>query len=240
MPLSTALHRPHDNRLLALLPREDRERLLPYLEPITLARGAVLYAPGAPSAYLYCPTTAIVSLVYTMEDGISAEMGLVGNEGVVGIALFLGGHTRVNHAIVQVAGRALRLGVAALHAEFQRGENVQQVLLRYTQALLTQVSQTAVCNQLHSIPQRLCRWLLFTCDRAPTDSILMTHEFLAQMLGIRRASVTTVAQHLQRVGAIHYRRGRLTLLDRPGLEAMVCECYGVVHTEFRRLLDSVP
>ena len=161
-----------------------------------------------------------------------------GNEGVVGIALFLGGRTRLNHAIVQVAEGAFRLGRPPCSPRSGAG-SLHQALLRSTQALLTQASQTAVCHQLHSIPQRLCRWLLLTCDRVPTDSVLMTHEFLAQMLGVRRASGTEVTQNLQRVGAIRYQRGRLTLLDRPSLEAMVCEGYAGVQTEFRRLLDSM-
>jgi CRP-like cAMP-binding protein len=236
MPLSVIPPRPQDNRLLALLRREDTERLQPHLEPVRLVRGAVLYESGQAPAYLYFPTTAIISLVYTTVDGATAEMGVVGNEGVLGVALFMNGHTRPNRAIVQVAGGALRLGVLALHAEFQRGGSLQQALLRYTLALLAQVSQASVCNLLHPIEQRLCRWLLLICDRAPTDDVLMTHEYLAQMLGVRRASITTVAQRLRMTGLIRYQRGRLTLLDRPGLEMIVCECYRVVRDEYTRLL----
>jgi len=236
MPVSALPPRPQDNRLLARLPREDMERLAPHLQPVRLARGAVLYEPGQAPEYLYFPTTAIVSLVYTMEAGATAEIAVVGNDGVLGIALFMGGHTRPNCAIVQVAGEAWRLGVPALHAEFQRGGSVQQALLRYTLALLAQVSQAAVCNLLHPIEQRLCRWLLLICDRAPTDDILMTHEYLAQMLGVRRASITTVAQRLRATGVLRYHRGRLILLDRPGLEMIVCECYRVVKDEYTRLL----
>jgi CRP-like cAMP-binding protein len=224
------------NFLLAALPLADAERLLPHLEPITLARGAVLYEPHQAPAYLYFPTTSIVSLVYTTLDGTTAEMGLVGNEGVVGIALFMGGQTRPNRAVVQVAGGAWRLTTTELLTEFQRGGALQRALLRYTQALLIQISQTAVCNRLHPIRQRLCRWLLATYDRAPTDSVLLTHEFLAQMLGVRRASVTTAIRHIQEASIIRYRRGHITLLDRPRLEAMVCECYQVVKDEYMRLL----
>jgi CRP-like cAMP-binding protein len=171
-----------------------------------------------------------------MLNGTTAEMGIVGNEGVVGVALFMGGNTRPNRATVHVAGSALRLETMVLQTEFQRGAALQRALLRYTQALLTQVSQTAVCNQLHSLEQRLCRWLLFTYDRAPTDAVYLTQEFLGQLLGVRRESITTVARHLQTVGLIRYHRGRMVLLDRAGLETMVCECYRVVKDEFTRLL----
>jgi len=178
MPLSATPRHPHDNRLLTALPREDAERLLPQLTPVTLALGDVLYEPDRAMAYLYFPTTAVVSLIYTMVDGTTAEMGLVGNEGVVGIALFMGGDTTPNRAIVQVAGDGFRLRAPILRAEFQRGGAVQLALLRYTQALITQISQTAVCNRLHSIEQRLCRWLLLTRDRVPADAVQMTQEFL--------------------------------------------------------------
>lgn len=203
---------PLGNRLLAALPPEDVTRLLPQLAPVTWALGDVLYEPDRLMAYLYFPTTAVVSLIYTMLDGTTAEMGLVGQEGVVGIALFMGGDTTPNRAIVQLA------------------------LLRYTQALITQISQTAVCNRLHAIEQRLCRWLLLTRDRVPTDQVQMTQEFLAHMLGVRREGVTVAAQHLQEAGLIRYTRGHITILDRPGLEATTCECYQVVRDEFTRLL----
>src|SRR5437764_3703763 len=207
MSVSAAPQHPHANRLLAALPREDAERLLPQLAAVTFGLGDVLYEPDRPMAYLYFPTTAVVSLVYTMVDGSTAEMGLVGNEGVVGIALFMGGDTTPNRAIVQVAGDAFRLPVSILRAEFQRGGAVQLALLRYTQALITQISQTAVCNRLHSIEQRLCRWLLLTRDRVPADQVQMTQEFLAHMLGMRREGVTLAAQHLQEAGLIRYARG---------------------------------
>jgi CRP-like cAMP-binding protein len=236
MSPSAAPPQPRDNRLLAALPREDAERLLPHLAPVTLALGDVLYEPDRAMAYLYFPTTAVVSLVYTMADGATAEMGLVGNEGAVGIALFMGGDTTPNRAIVQVAGDAFRLRAPVLRAEFQRGGAVQLALLRYTQALITQISQTAVCNRLHSIEQRLCRWLLLTRDRVPADAVQMTQEFLAHMLGVRREGVTLAARHLQEAGLIRYVRGHITILDRPGLEATVCECYRVVKDEFTRLL----
>ena len=224
------------NRLLAALPPEDAARLLPQLAPVSWALGDVLYEPDRLMAYLYFPTTAVVSLIYTMLDGTTAEMGLVGQEGVVGIALFMGGDTTPNRAIVQVAGEAFRLPAPALRTEFQRGGAVQGALLRYTQALITQISQTAVCNRLHAIEQRLCRWLLLTRDRVPTDQVQMTQEFLAHMLGVRREGVTVAAQHLQEAGLIRYTRGHITILDRPGLEATTCECYQVVRNEFTRLL----
>ena len=236
MSLPATPPHPHDNRLLAALPREDVARLLPQLTPVPLALGDVLYEPNRPMAYLYFPTTAVVSLVYTMVDGTTAEMGLVGNEGVVGVALFMGGDTTPNRAIVQVAGDAFRLWAPALRVEFLRAGAVQLALLRYTQALITQISQTAVCNRLHAIEQRLCRWLLLTRDRVPSDAIQMTQEFIAHMLGVRREGVTLAARHLQEAGLIRYVRGHITVLDRPGLEATVCECYRVVKDEFTRLL----
>jgi CRP-like cAMP-binding protein len=226
----------HDNRLLAALPHEDVERLLPQLTLLPLALGDVLYEPDRAMAYMYFPTTAVVSLIYTMADGMTAEMGVVGNEGVVGIALFMGGDTTPNRAIAQVAGEALRLRASALRAEFLRAGAVQLALLRYTQALLTQISQTAVCNRLHAIEQRLCRWLLLIRDRVPGDAIQMTQEFIAHMLGVRREGVTLAARHLQEAGLIRYVRGHITILDRPGLEATACECYRVVQDEYTRLL----
>jgi CRP-like cAMP-binding protein len=236
MSLPAAPPHPHNNRLLATLPHEDVERLLPQLTPVPLALGDVLYEPDRPMAYLYFPTTAVVSLIYTMVDGTTAEMGLVGNEGVVGIALFMGGDTTPNRAIVQVAGEAFRLRAPTLRAEFLRAGAVQLALLRYTQALITQISQTAVCNRLHAIEQRLCRWLLLTRDRVPSDAIQMTQEFIAHMLGVRREGVTLAARDLQEAGLIRYVRGHITILDRPGLEATACECYRVVKAEFTRLL----
>jgi CRP-like cAMP-binding protein len=223
------------NRLLAALPPEDYARVLPHLAPVTFALGDLVYYSGGPLDALYFPTTAVISLLYTMEDGSTAEMGLTGNDGVVGIALFLGGDTTPNRAIVQIAGEALRIPAQRLQTEFKQGGALQQVLLRYTQALITQISQTAVCNRLHAVEQRLCRWLLLSHDRVQSRELPMTQEFIAHMLGGRRESVTVAAGRLQDAGLIYYARGHITILDRPGLEATVCECYQVVKTEIDRL-----
>lgn len=224
------------NHLLALLPEEDYQRLLPQLEPVVLELGQVVYQNAQQLEYLYFPTTSMVSLLYTMADGMTAEVGLTGNEGVVGIALFLGGDTTPNQAVVQIGGAAFRLGAKTVREEFKRGEAFQHVLLRYTQALLTQISQTAICNRLHPVEQRFCRWLLLSHDRVKTDKLAMTQELIASMLGGRRESVTVAAGHLQDTGLIHYARGHITILNRQGLEASVCECYEVVKTEYERLL----
>lgn len=229
---------PAQNRLLGALPREVWKRLCPAPASLTFALGDVVYEPGERMSYLYFPTSSVVSLIYTMADGDTAEMGLVGNEGVVGIALVLGGETTPNQAVVQVAGGALRMRADAMRAEFDRGGPFQAGLLGYTQALLTQISQTAVCNRLHSIEQRLARWLLMTRNRVASDEILMTQEVLAHMLGVRREGVTLAAHHLQEAGLIRYRRGHITILDRTGLEAASCECYRVVKDEFDRLLGQ--
>ena len=236
MPVSLMPGDPLDNRLLAALPAEVYGRLRPALEPVAFALGDVVYDTGGRMAHIYFPTTAVVSLIYTMENGATAEMGLVGNEGVVGIALFMGGETTPNQAVAQVAGGAVRMKAQALLEEFRRGGPFQLALLRYTQALITQISQTAVCNRLHPVEKRLCRWLLLTRDRVPSDEILMTQEFIAHMLGVRREGVTAAAHQLQKAGLIRYARGHITILDRKGLEAAVCECYGVVKTELDRLL----
>jgi CRP-like cAMP-binding protein len=224
------------NRLLAGLPAEIYQRLRPGLEPVAFALGDVVYDTGRRMEHIYFPTTAVVSLIYTMEDGGTAEMGLVGNEGAVGIALFMGGETTPNQAVAQVAGGALRMKAQALLEEFRRGGSFQLALLRYTQALITQISQTAVCNRLHPVEKRLCRWLLLTHDRVPSDELLMTQEFIAHMLGVRREGVTAAAHHLQDAGMIRYSRGHITILDRARLEEATCECYGVVKTELDRLL----
>jgi CRP-like cAMP-binding protein len=229
---------PVENRLLAALPSGEIEHLGPYLEPITFALGEVVYESGGHMKYLYFPTNSIVSLVYTMEDGSTVEMGLAGNEGVVGIALFMGGETTPNRGIVQIAGSAFRMKATILQEEFKRGGVLQHLLLRYTQALITQISQTAVCNRRHSLEQRLCRWLLLCHDRMESNELLMTQEFIANMLGARRESVTVAACHLQDAGLIHYSRGHITILNRRGLEAAVCECYRVVKNEFDRLLGA--
>lgn len=228
-------HRPVDNRLLSALPPEDYARLQPHLEPVTFALGELVYDIDGPQGALYFPTTAVISLLYTMEDGSTAEMGLTGNDGVVGIALFLGGDTTPNRAIVQIAGGALRISAQRLQTEFKQGGALQQVLLRYIQALITQISQTAVCNRLHAVEQRLCRWLLLSHDRVHSNELQMTQDFISHMLGGRRESVTVAAGRLQDAGFIHYTRGHITILDRAGLEATVCECYQVVKQEIDRL-----
>lgn len=223
------------NRILVALPPQDRARLQLAFQPVTFALDDVLYEPGARIEHVYFPTTAVVSLLYTMEDGSSAEMGLAGNDGVVGVALFLGGDTTPNRAVVQVGGGALRIRARTLREEFATGGALQQLLLRYTQAFITQVSQTAVCNRLHAVEQRLCRWLLMCHDRVGTNELLMTQERISSMLGGRRETVTVAAGRLQDAGLIRYTRGLITILDRKGLEAAVCECYPTVRAESDRL-----
>ena len=227
---------PSENRLLAALPRAEYEHLLPELTKVSFDLGEVVYEFGGQLNYVYFPTTAIVSLLYTMENGASAEMGLTGNDGVVGIALFMGGGTMPNRAVVQSAGRALRMKAKVLKDEFSKGGMFQRLLLRYTQALITQISQTAVCNRLHTVEQQLCRWLLLSHDRVPANELIMTQELIADMLGVRREGVTVAAGRLQDEGAISYVRGHIKILDRPKLERTVCECYRVVKDEFDRLL----
>ena len=227
---------PIENRLLALLPPDDYERLRPSLHAVSFSLGEVVYEFGGQLDYVFFPTTSIISLLYTMENGSSAEMGLTGNDGVVGIALFMGGGTMPNRAVVQSAGGALRMKAKILKDEFALGGKFQQLLLRYTQALITQISQTAVCNRLHSVEQQLCRWLLLSHDRLNTDELVMTQELIADMLGVRREGVTVAAGRLQDYGAISYVRGRIQILDRQKLEEAVCECYRVVKNEFKRLL----
>ncbi len=225
-----------ENRLLAALPSDEYQRLRPQFVNESFALGEVVYEFGDQLDYVYFPTTAIVSLLYTMENGSSAEMGLTGNDGVVGIALFMGGGTMPNHAVIQSAGAAVRLKAAVLQDEFARGGKFQYLLLRYTQALITQISQTAVCNRLHSVEQQLCRWLLLSHDRLKTDDLIMTQELIAGMLGVRREGVTVAAGRLQDAGAISYVRGHIKILDRQSLEKTACECYRVVKDEFDRLL----
>jgi CRP-like cAMP-binding protein len=227
---------PVENRLLAALPKEEYERLGPHLEQVSFELGEVIYESGERLDHVYFPTTAIISLLYLMEDGSSAEMGLAGNEGVIGIALFMGGGTMPNRAVVQSAGGAVRLTAKALEAEFAMGSKFQYLLLRYTQALITQISQTAVCNRLHSVEQQLSRWLLLSHDRVEADELIMTQELIADMLGVRREGVTVAAGRLQDAGAISYVRGHIQILDRQKLEAIACECYKVVKDEFDRLL----
>jgi CRP-like cAMP-binding protein len=236
MSLNPRLNEPVANRLLAALPPEEYERLLPQLQEVSFSLGQVVYEFGGQLDYVFFPTDSIVSLLYTMENGTSAEMGLTGNDGVVGIALFMGGGTMPNRAVVQSAGSAIRMKAKVLQDEFALGGKFQQLLLRYTQALITQISQTAVCNRLHSVEQQLCRWLLLSHDRIPSDELIMTQELIADMLGVRREGVTVAAGRLQDSGAISYVRGRITILDREKLEETVCECYRVVKDEFDRLL----
>ncbi|MDQ3473853.1 MAG: Crp/Fnr family transcriptional regulator [Acidobacteriota bacterium] len=229
---------PISNRLLAALPSEEYERLLAGLQQVSFSLGEVVYEFGGHLDYVYFPTTAIVSLLYTMENGSSAEMGLTGNDGVVGIALFMGGGTMPNRAVVQSAGEAFRMKAKLLQDEFARGGKFQYLLLRYTQALITQISQTAVCNRLHAVDQQLCRWLLLSHDRVNADELIMTQELIADMLGVRREGVTVAAGRLQDDGAISYVRGHIKILNRAKLEEKVCECYRVVKNEFDRLLGS--
>jgi CRP-like cAMP-binding protein len=229
---------PRQNHILAALPAADYERLLPHLELVPLKLGAALYESGSAQGYVYFPTDSIVSLLYVMEDGSSAEIAVVGHEGVVGIALFMGGETTPSRAVVQSAGGAYRLRARMIKAEFGLGGEVQHLLLRYTQALITQMAQTAVCNRHHAVEQQLCRWLLLSLDRLPTNELTMTQELIANMLGVRREGVTEAAGKLQAEGLINYSRGRITVLDRPGLEARVCECYLVVKHEYDRLMGE--
>jgi CRP-like cAMP-binding protein len=227
---------PLQNQLLAALPADVLARLEPNLTPVHLALGQVIYEPDQALQQVYFPTTAIVSLLYIMENGTSAEMGVVGCDGVVGIAVFMGGDTTPNRAVVQCAGDAFRLELQFFREEFRRVGELHRVLLLYTQALLTQMSQTAVCNRLHTIEQQLCRCLLLSHDRLQSDELVMTQELIANMLGVRREGVSVAAHRLQEAGLIHYRRGHITIVDRPGLERAVCECYQVVKTECDRLL----
>ena len=238
MSLTTNGKEAQGNHLLAALPREEFERLRPNLQPVSLALGKVIYESGEQMDYVYFPTTSHVSLLYTMIDGSTAEMGLVGQEGIVGIALFMGGETTPNRAMVQGAGGAYRMKSKSMLDEFKRGGEFQHLLLRYTQALITQISQTAVCNRLHSVEQRLCRWLLMTHDLAQSDELQMTHEFISNMLGVRREGVTMAAQRLQEKGMISYVRGHIHIHDRAQLLAHVCECYEVVKSEHDRLLGK--
>ena len=232
-------HNPNQNHLLAALPTRDFEALAADLELVPLALGQMLYDPGTQMRHAYFPTTSIVSLHYVTESGASAETAGVGNEGVVGISLFMGGDTTSSSAVVQTAGHAYRLERHLLKQAFDEAGPLQRLLLRYTQALMTQMAQTAACNRHHSVEQQLCRWLLLTLDRLPERELVMTQELVASMLGVRRESVTDAAGHLQTMGYIRYRRGHIGVLDRAGLESKACECYGVVKKELKRLLSDV-
>lgn len=227
---------PKQNHLLAAIPEVEWERFVPYLVRVQLGLGDVIYESGTDQPYVYFPTDSIVSLLYVMEDGASAEIAIVGNEGLVGISLFMGGGTTPNRAVVQSAGHAFRMRAQHIRDEFVLAGPVQQLFLRYTQALLTQMGQTAVCNRHHTVDQQLCRWLLMSLDRLPSHELVMTQELIANMLGVRREGVTEAAGKLQRAGVIKYNRGRIRVLDRPRLEGMACECYEVVRKEFARLL----
>ena len=229
-------HTPKQNHLLDALPAEDYARLLPDLEPIAMPLGMALYESGVHMNYVYFPTTSIVSLLNVMENGASAEIAITGNEGLIGISLFMGGESTPSRAVVQSEGNGYRLGESILKREFAMGGVLQHLALRYTQALITQMSQTAVCNRHHSVDQQLCRWLLLSLDRLPGNELRMTQELIANMLGVRREGVTEAAGHLQADGLIHYSRGKIIVLDRPKLERRVCECYAVVKKEFERLL----
>ena len=227
---------PRGNHLLDALPPVDFARIEAHLEPIAMRLGDVLYESGAELRHVYFPTTSIVSLLYVLEDGASTEIAIVGNEGILGISLFMGGDTTPSRAVVQSAGEGYRLRAELLKDEFGRFGPTMHLLLRYTQALITQMAQTAVCNRHHSVDQQLCRWLLLSLDRLSSDELSMTQELIANMLGVRREGVTEAAGKLQDAKLIHYRRGKITVLDRRGLEARACECYQVVKKEFDRLL----
>jgi CRP-like cAMP-binding protein len=233
-----ASNTPKANRLLAALPDDSLRTLQPFLEAVPLPLGMVVYESGGTQGYVYFPTDSIVSLLYVLADGASAEIAVTGNEGLVGIALFMGGETTPSRAVVQSAGHGYRLRAAVLKKAFEAGGELQHLLLRYTQALITQMTQTAVCNRHHSVDQQLCRWLLLSLDRLPGNELVMTQELIANMLGVRREGVTEAAGKLQAEGLIHYSRGHITVPDRRQLEARVCECYGVVKKEYDRLLPA--
>ena len=235
----SSAHRPQQNHLLAALPAAEFERLEPRLELVPMLLGEILYEPGGQLQHAYFPATAIVSLHYVMETGASAETAGVGNEGVVGISLFMGGNTTPSSAVVQTAGHGYRLPEKLLKSEFNRGGQLQRLLLLYTQALITQMFQTAACNRHHSVEQQLCRWLLLTLDRAPAQELVMTQELIARMLGVRREGITEAAGKLQHAGLIRYRRGHIAVLERSGLETRTCECYAVVKKELVRLMSDV-
>src|ERR1700726_1740359 len=229
---------PEQNYILAALPPAERQRLFPHLKLVTLPLGKALYEPGDTLQHIYLPTDVIISLLYVLKDGASAEIAVVGKDGAIGVALFMGGETTTNRAIVQSSGSAYRLTAARLKREFNRHGEVMHILLRYTQALITQMAQTAVCNRHHSVDQQLCRWLLLSLDRLPSNKLTMTQELIAHMLGVRREGVTDAAGKLQKPGVIQYSRGRITVLNRPHLEKLSCECYAVVKTETDRLLPA--
>jgi CRP-like cAMP-binding protein len=229
---------PNQNQLLAALPKGETQRWLPHLERVDMPLGSVVYESGATLSHVYFPTDSIVSLLYVLESGASAEIAVVGNEGIVGVSLFMGGGSTPSRAVVQSAGRGFRLRAALMKVEFDRAGPALHLLLRYTQALITQMAQTAVCNRHHSLDQQLCRWLLLSLDRLRGSELVMTQELIANMLGVRREGVTEGALKLQQAGLLRYARGRITVLDRAGLEKRSCECYAVVKKEYDRLLPA--
>lgn len=224
------------NHLLAALPAKEFDLIKPKLKPVSFELGESIYEFGEKMDYVYFPTTVIISLLYIMENGATAEIGIVGNDGLLGIALFMGGETTTNRAIVQSAGDAFKMSAEDMKAEFAKGSTFQKLLLRYTQALMTQISQTAVCNRLHSVEQQLCRWILLSHDRLQNDKLKMTHALISNMLGVRREGVTLAAQKIAKKKLIKNSRGTITIIDREGLENAVCECYTVVNIEYNRLL----
>ena len=234
--IRAAANAPRENRLLAALPAADYQRLLPYLELVPMPLGWAVHEAGGAQRYVYFPVNSIVSLLYVMEDGASAGVAVIGNEGLVGVALFMGGDTTPRRAVVCNAGYGYRLKASVLKSEFERGGNLQHLLLRYTLSLITQVMQTAVCNRHHSVEQQLCRLLLLSLDRLPASELTMTQELISNMLGVRREGISEAAGRLQEAGLIRHSRGHITVLDRPKLEAQACECYGVVKREYERLL----
>jgi CRP-like cAMP-binding protein len=236
----TAPHKTTQNHLLAAVPAPEYERICAGLELVEMPLGNVLSESGGRMRFVYFPTTCVVSIMYVLADGSAAEIGVVGNEGIVGISLFMGGNTTPSRAVVRGAGHAYRLDATLLQDEFNRGGALMRLLLRYTQSLITQMSQTAVCNRHHSVEQQLCRALLLTLDRTSGTSLRLTQELIAGMLGVRREGVTEAAGNLQRAGLIRYQRGHIDVLDRPGLEHAVCECYGVVKVEYGRLMCDIP
>jgi CRP-like cAMP-binding protein len=229
---------PRQNHLLAVLPDAEWARWQPNMEPVVMPLGRSLYESGAKLGHVYFPTTAIVSLLYVMEDGASAEIAVVGNEGLVGVSLFMGGESTTSRAVVQSAGHGFRLRSSLMMQEFNRAGPVMHLLLRYTQALITQMAQTAVCNRHHTVDQQLCRWLMLSLDRLKSNELVMTQELIANMLGVRREGVTEAAGNLQKAGLIQYQRGRIIVLDRKGVEQRACECYAVVKHEYDRLLPA--
>ena len=236
MPPNSNTHPANKNQLLGGLPADEFDRITEHLEPVSLKLGKVLHESGAKMDYVYFPTTAIMSLLYIMENGATAEIGIVGNDGILGIELFMGGETTTNRAVIQSAGDAFKMNTRSMKAEFTLGGVFQKLLLRYTQALMAQISQTAVCNRLHSVDQQLCRWLLLSHDRLDSDTLVMTHDLISNMLRVRREGVTLAAQKLAKRGLIKNIRGAITVLDRRALEKAVCECYAVVNSEYKRLL----